>query len=94
MLVGEYTDSFRAVFAFGPVDDVSHYGANSEFLPFDTSKQKEVEIRSPGYWLSSIRSPVWVFEGSGGNISDLHAMAKASANPRAHFIENQRRQPL
>ena len=87
MLVGEYTDSFRAVFAFGPVDDVSNYGANSEFLPFDTTNRKEVEIRSPGYWLSSIRSPVWVFEGSGGNIADLHAMAKASTNAKAHFIE-------
>lgn len=87
MLVGEYTDSFRAVFAFGPVDNVSRYGDSPDLLPFDTSNSKERELRSPGLWLSSIRSPVWVFEGSGGNIADLHAMAKASTNVKAHFIE-------
>ncbi len=87
MLVGEYTDSFRTVFAFGPVEDVAGYGESSGFLPFDTSNPKEVDIRSPGRWLSSIRSPMWVFEGTGGNIGAFQVMAKASDNPNAHFIE-------
>jgi acetyl esterase/lipase len=87
LLVAESTDRFRAVFAFGPVDEVSHYGANSGFLPFDVSNRKEVELRSPGFWLSSIQSPVWVIEGTDGNIDSLRRMEKASASPKAHFIE-------
>ncbi len=87
LLVAESTDGFRAVFSFGPIDDVSNYGSNSEFLPFDASNRQEVELRSPGYWLDSIQSPTWVFEGSEGNSGPLRAMAKASTNPKTHFIE-------
>ena len=88
LLVAELSNRFRAVFSFGPVDDVSSYGANSGFLPFDTSNRQEVELRSPGYWLSSVRSPVWVFEGTdGGNISSLRTMAQSPNNPQIHFIE-------
>jgi len=89
LLVAECSKRYRAVFSFGPVDDVSRYGPDSGFLPFDLSKQKEVEVRSPGYWLPSIQSPVWVFEGTEGNIAALRAMGEASANPKAHFIEIQ-----
>jgi dienelactone hydrolase len=89
MLVAESSDRFRAVFSFGPVDDVSNYGADSGFLPFDIANRREVELRSPIYWLASIRSPVWVFEGTRGNIKALRAMAKASTNPKGHFIEIQ-----
>ncbi len=87
LLVAEFTGGFRAVFSFGPIDDVASYGTNSAFLPFDTSNRQEIELRSPGYWLSSIQSPVWVFEGTEGNIDCLQAMAKASTNPKAHFVE-------
>jgi acetyl esterase/lipase len=89
LLVAELSDRFRGVFSFGPVGDVSDYGANSGFLPFSTSNQKEVELRSPGYWLSSIQSPVWIFEGTEGNLESLQAMAKISSNPHTHFIEVQ-----
>jgi acetyl esterase/lipase len=85
LLVAEMTADFRGVFAFGPVEDVSGYP--SEYLPFDTSNPWEVELRSPGYWLSSVRSPVWVIEGTGGNIDSLRAMKNASKNPLVHFIE-------
>lgn len=87
LLVAETSNRFRAVFAFGPVADASLYGSNSEFLPFDSSNRQEVELRSPGYWLASIRSPVWVFEGTEGNIEQLQKMAKISTNPQVHFIE-------
>lgn len=89
LLVAESSARFRAVFSFGPIDDVSHYGPDSGFLPFDLSNRKEVELRSPGYWLPWIQSLVWVFEGTGGNISSLRTMARASTNPKAHFIEIQ-----
>jgi dipeptidyl aminopeptidase/acylaminoacyl peptidase len=85
LLVAEMTDEFRGVFAFGAVDDVSGYP--SEYVPFDTKNPREVELRSPGYWLSSVRSPVWIIEGTGGNIDSLRAMKSASKNPLVHFVE-------
>jgi hypothetical protein len=67
------------------VHDVDGYGP--EFLPFDTSNPRELELRAPERWLSSIRSPVFVFEGTGqGNIAALQFMAGASANPNVHFL--------
>jgi alpha/beta superfamily hydrolase len=89
LLVAESSDRFRAVFSFGPVDDVSGYGADSGFLPFNIANRKEVELRSPGYFLKSVRSPVWVIEGTEGNsnIDSLRKMAKTTTNPNVHFIE-------
>lgn len=88
LLVSECSSKYRAVFSFGPVADVSGYGESSGFLPFDTSDSKEVKLRSPGYWLASITSPTWVFEGtSQGNIGELRKMAKSNKNPKAHFVE-------
>jgi dipeptidyl aminopeptidase/acylaminoacyl peptidase len=85
LLVAEATDRFRAVFSFGPASDVSYYP--SEFIPFDTSNRREVELRSPGRWLSSIHGPTFVFEGTEqGNLSSLQAMAKATKNPTVHFL--------
>jgi alpha/beta superfamily hydrolase len=87
LLVAECSERFRAVFSFGPVDDVAGYGP--EYLPFDTSNPREKELRSPVRWLAAIRSPVFVFEGTGGNLESLQAMARASTNPKAHFLEVQ-----
>jgi acetyl esterase/lipase len=85
LLVSECTDRFRAVFAFGPVSDVSSY--SPEYTPFDRSDPREVALRSPGRWLGSIKRPTFVIEGTGGNISSLEAMAKASRNPLVHFVK-------
>jgi dipeptidyl aminopeptidase/acylaminoacyl peptidase len=88
LLVAESSDRFRAVFSFGPVADVAGYGSDSGFLPFDMSKPKEVMLRSPGYWLKSLKSPVWIIEGESGNIEALREMkSKAAGNPKAHFVE-------
>ncbi len=85
LLAAECSDRFRAVFSFGPVEDVSGYPA--EYTPFDTSDPREVELRSPGRWINSIRVPTFVFEGTDrGNIDSLQAMARASTNPQAHFL--------
>lgn len=84
LLVAECSNRFRAVFSFGPVDDVAGYGP--QFLPFDTRNHREIELRSPGRWLQGIKSPVFVFEGTAqGNLESLQAMAKASTNPKVHF---------
>jgi acetyl esterase/lipase len=85
LLVAEMTGDFRGVFAFGPVEDVSAYPP--EYLPFDTSDRRGMELRSPGHWLSSIRSPVWIIEGTGGNMDSLRAMEAVSTNPLVHFVE-------
>ncbi|OAI49374.1 peptidase [Planctomycetaceae bacterium SCGC AG-212-F19] len=85
LLVAECSDRFRAVFSFGPVDDVSGYGP--EYLPFDTSNPREVQLRSPGRWLASIKSPTFVFEGTvESNIGSLRTMSRASSNPQIHFV--------
>ena len=85
LLVAESTDRFRAVFSFGPASDVSYYP--SEYIPFDTSNPREVKLRSPGRWLSSIHGPTFVFEGTEqGNLSSMQAMAQATTNPMVHFL--------
>ncbi len=86
LLVAESTYRFRAVFAFGPVSDVGNY--EPQYIPFDTSNRREVELRSPGRWLRSIRGLTFVFEGtdSPGNIGSLQAMHRASTNPMVHFL--------
>jgi len=84
LLVAECSDRFRAVFSFGPVDDVAGYGP--EYLPFDFRVRREVELRSPVHWLSAIKSPVFVFEGTRqGNLTSLQAMSRVSKNPNVHF---------
>jgi len=86
LLVAASTDRFRAVFSFGPVDDVSGYGFDSEYLPFDTSSRREIQLRSPVRWLHSIKSPVFIFEGYEGNIDCLRAMSRRSKNPLVHCL--------
>ncbi len=87
MLVAECSDRYRAVFAFGPVEKVNGYGR--QYLPFDTSNRQEVELRSPGSWLDSIKNPTFVFEGaikSNSNIGPVKAMAAISNNPKIRFV--------
>jgi dipeptidyl aminopeptidase/acylaminoacyl peptidase len=86
MLVAASTDGFRAVFSFGPAAIVSGYGP--EFLPFDTSNPREIQLRSPGHWLHSVQSPLFVFEGTEdpSNIKSLQAMSRASTNPLIRFL--------
>ncbi len=85
LLTAECSDRFRAVFSFGPVDDMAGYDA--EYKPFSTKDPKELQLRAPGRWLHAIASPVFVFEGSGGNWQPLRAMARASKNPNVKFFE-------
>jgi pimeloyl-ACP methyl ester carboxylesterase len=85
LIVAECTDRFRAVFSFGPAEDVAGYP--DEFITFDKSNPMEGKLRSPGYWLSSIKSPTFVLEGTvQGNIDSLKTMAKNSKNANAHFL--------
>ena len=85
LLAAECSSRFRAVFAFGPADDVALYG--SSYLNFDTSNQKEVDLRAPIRWLNSIHNLTFVFEGDSGNIEALRALSHASSNPTIHFYQ-------
>jgi acetyl esterase/lipase len=86
LLVAEYTDQFRAVFSFGPVENVLGYGR--EYCPFALSDRNEARLRAPGLWLHSVRSPTFVFEGTTeGNIDSLRTMRDTSKNPNIRFFE-------
>jgi pimeloyl-ACP methyl ester carboxylesterase len=84
MLAAELSDRFRAVFAFGAVDDVRGYGG--EFVYHQPGDPKESVLRSPGFWLDSVRSPLFAIEGTGGNIDPLQAMRTSSTNPLIRFV--------
>lgn len=82
LLAAESSDRFRAVFAFGPAEDVAGYGP--ENLPFDLSNKRELELRAPVRWLHSIHQPTFVFEGTArGNIDSLHDLQRAAADNAA-----------
>lgn len=85
LLTAECSERFRAVFSFGPVDDVFGYGPQE--LPFSSTDRQELRVRAPGLWLHSIRTPVFVLEGTKeGNLSCLQAMARISDNPQVRFL--------
>jgi hypothetical protein len=73
------------VFPFGPVDDVTGYP--SQYAGFNTRDAKEVEIRSPGKWLGSIKSPTFVIEGAQkGNADCLARMSRGNTNTKVSFL--------
>jgi dipeptidyl aminopeptidase/acylaminoacyl peptidase len=86
LLVAEVPNKFRAVFSFGPADDITGYGGQfTEAV--NTSDRREVELRSPGRWLNSIQCPTFVFEGTeDGNLDSLRTMSRESKNPKAKFF--------
>ena len=87
LLVAECSSRFRAIFCFGPVDNILDYGADHIFYTFDD--KKESLLRSPGHWLDSIHAPTFVFEGTKppSNIAPLHKMSKSNHNPAVNFLE-------
>ncbi len=80
LLVAASTDKFRAVFSFGPAENVRGYGADS--IPFDSSNPNEFKLRDPINWISSIKSPTFVIEGAQqpGNILSLLKIKTRSSN--------------
>ena len=84
MLLAETTDRFRAVFAFGPVGDIRGYGG--QFTYHKPGDPKENSLRSPGNWLDSVHSPLFVIEGTGGNIAALISMESQCKNSQVRFV--------
>jgi Fe-S cluster assembly iron-binding protein IscA/alpha/beta superfamily hydrolase len=85
LLTSECSDAFRAVFSFGPTDDVLGYGLSD--LPFVLTDPKELRLRAPGQWLQSVRSPTFVVEGTSADNSDpLRKMKAATKNAKLSFF--------
>ena len=73
----------RAVFSFGPINELMYYGA--ENLPFDLRNAKERNLRAPYLYLDDISCPALLIEGEDGNASALEAMQRKSKNPKLSF---------
>jgi dienelactone hydrolase len=83
LLTAERSPRFRATFVFGPVRDIRGYG---RLLPAPLGDETQARLRSPGYWLDSIASPVFAFEGDHrANTGELRSFATLNHNPQAHF---------
>ncbi|WP_207622075.1 alpha/beta hydrolase family protein [Alienimonas californiensis] len=84
-LVAERSDRFRATFAFGPVFDVRDYGGDYLYhVP--RNDEREALVRSPGYWLNDVRTPLFLIEGAGGNADSLRELQRATDNPRVRCL--------
>ncbi len=80
LLAAEACDKFRAVFSLGPVAKIDNYEA--EDLVFDVRNKQEVKMRSPIFWLDSIKTPVFIFEGGSlpSNVVSLRQFELANRN--------------
>ncbi len=86
LLVAESTDKFRAIFSLGPVADIKDYGAGN--FKFDVNDTKEWRLRSPIYYLESIATLTYVFEGTErGMIDSLRDMRRVNRNDNVMFHE-------
>lgn len=98
-LVAEASDRFRATFAFGPVASVTRdYG--TDFVRFDLTSLPvdqmvdEALYRAPGYWMPSVRTKLFLIEGTvDSNVDLLREMRERDRedgrNPNIQFIEVQ-----
>jgi dienelactone hydrolase len=71
LLVAASRPPVRAVFAFGPIDDVRRYGATGTGL--DDIDFGEAAMRSPLASIGEVKVPTFVIEGDGRGNSDCFA---------------------
>src|SRR5690606_4050912 len=85
LLAAASSNRFRAVFSFGPADDVAGYGPEERVW---ASSVKERRLRSPKYWLENIATPTFVLEGTDqpSNADSIRAMDLKTANSNCHFL--------
>ena len=81
LLVAQVSTRFAAVLALGPVADVRDYGpsyGNGINWRGLVHADDEVKLRSPGEWMTSIRSPTYIIEGkqSPSNVRSLSTMCE------------------
>lgn len=86
MMVAACTDRYRAIFSLGPVAAANQYGG--DYVYCDINDEKEIELRSPIFWLHCVKSPLYVFEGArNGNWDAVEIMADANTNPKIKFFK-------
>lgn len=86
MIVGACSDRYRAIFSLGPVAAALQYGG--EYIYCDTNNQKEMNLRSPIYWLQCVKSPMYVFEGGdNGNWGAIQLMLNVNKNEKIQFFK-------
>ncbi len=77
-------DNIRAVFSIGPVSDILSYGLE---YPFSTSDKNEARLRSPGYWVPSIKTRTYIMEGAdSANAVNLPKFANRNDLVTTHTI--------
>ena len=68
---------FKAVFAFGPVDDPRGYGGMCP--PADLPDESyETLLRAPFVWAANLGAPTWIVEGESGNADALELLRQVA----------------
>ncbi|MGE0740130.1 MAG: alpha/beta hydrolase family protein [Hyphomonadaceae bacterium] len=86
-LAAEASDRFRATFSFGPVAYASVYAPDLIPVDFSTLPAWEDILRAPVEWMPSVRRPLFVIEGTDGNIEHLRGMRQLNQNANITFLE-------
>ena len=84
LLVAANGPPVAGVLAFGPIDDVSHYGRTNTAL--DRAEGAEVSLRSPVNVMDRIRVPTLVLEGAKGNAFALEPLSRAAHGAPVRFV--------
>jgi dipeptidyl aminopeptidase/acylaminoacyl peptidase len=85
LLVAASRPRVRAVFAFGPVDQIASYGRTGTAL--DHANSDEVSIRSPATWLRDVTARVFVIEGeTSGNAACFEPLRAAAGKASVQFL--------
>ncbi len=83
LLAGAYDQGFRAIFSFGPVDDIMNH--NQSQFTFDPKDKVEAELRSPINWINDIKTPTFIIEGENGNSANLKALERKDNNDYTEY---------
>ena len=72
------------------MSDVKKWWGNNDlsFFSFDTTDAKEFKLRSPGYFIESIKTPTFYFEGEQDFNKDFDALASIAQNKNIPFHVN------
>ena len=88
LLSAQSSDRFCGVFAFGPVAHIETYQGQLLPVNFKNYPDAEARMRSPIYWMNSIRSNVYVLEGTKApsNTEAFAELKNALKLPIASFV--------
>ncbi|AYN29071.1 aminopeptidase [Buttiauxella sp. 3AFRM03] len=87
LLASELSDKYRAVFSLGGIPDLKKRIEGGKMMvnvPFDQTNPQEFKLRSPQFFISSIKVPTFYFEGEEyywSEFDEIKASAKAQHIP-------------